>query len=110
MGGNGVWDLAANSEELFAAAVSIAGWFHIKQLHKSPHMPVWAFHGERDDVVPFSNSEILIKNMEELGFSPKFTSYPDLDHGHEVMRKTYTNPELYGWLEGHRKISKERSE
>lgn len=30
--------------------------------------------------------------LKDAGILTKFTRYPDVDHGHEVMRRTYTNP------------------
>lgn len=97
MGGNGTWDIAIHSPELFAAAVPIAGW-HEQEAAQSIHIPVWAFHGAEDDVVPVSGSIEMINGMKQSNRDVRFTSYPGLKHGHEVMEQTYSNPELYEWL------------
>lgn len=103
MGGNGVWDLAARNPEVFGAVAPIAGWYEVSEAEKLTSMPIWAFHGEKDDVVPISNSEVMVAAIREIGGNPRFTRYPDLDHQHQVMYETYSNPELYDWFEFHKK-------
>lgn len=97
MGGNGVWDYAVHASDHFAAAIPIAGWYE-KEAAQSISIPVWAFHGANDDVVPVSGSTDMINAMKESGKDVLFTSYPGLKHGHEVMEITYSNPDLYDWL------------
>ncbi len=104
MGGNGVWDLAAKTKGIFAAAVPIAGWYETSEVGHLTSTPIWVFHGEDDDIVPISASESMVNAIMGIGGEPKFTRYPGLDHSHSVMIETYTNPELYIWLESHKKI------
>jgi predicted peptidase len=102
MGGEGTWDLAANARHVFAAAAPISGGYPPGAADRLVAMPVWAFHGALDDVVPISDTEAIINAIKSLGGEPRFTTYPDLDHGHIVMFKTYENPELYAWFEQNR--------
>lgn len=37
--------------------------------------PIWAFHGEEDDVVPVSRSRIMADAIEALEGNIKFTAY-----------------------------------
>jgi predicted peptidase len=101
MGGRGAWDLAAKCPELFAAAVPISGWFEVEKAHLLKDMPIWAFHGEEDDVVPPSGSEDMVNALRSLGSNIRYTSYPGLRHF--VMDETYGNPALYEWLLTHRR-------
>jgi predicted peptidase len=96
MGGNGVWDLAAKDEGLFAAAVPVSGWYEANAAIRLCTMPIWAFHGENDDIVSISSSETMVNAITEAGGAPLFTRYPGLTHN--VMHETYTNPQLYDWL------------
>jgi predicted peptidase len=103
MGGHGAWDLAAKTKDIFAAAAPIAGWYETGEAVNLTSIPIWAFHGEEDDVVPISSSESMINAIMDIGGKPRFTRYPELDHRHIVMFETYTNPELYAWFESNKK-------
>ncbi|WP_240941773.1 dienelactone hydrolase family protein [Paenibacillus sp. HB172176] len=97
MGGNGVWELAFSEPELFAAAVPIAGWYESRAA-KHISIPVWAFHGEEDDVIPMEQSIQMVNAMKKAGREVQFTTYPGMKHEHEVMDRTFANPALYEWL------------
>lgn len=101
MGGAGVWDLAAHSPELFAAIVPLAGRFHPEQAHLLDNVPIWAFHGEDDDVIPVERTVEMVEALEKIGGNVQCTIYPGLKHN--VMKETYGNPELYKWLLNHKK-------
>jgi len=103
MGGNGTWDMAAYTEGIFAAAVPISGWYETEEAHQLTSIPIWVFHGELDDVVPISKSEVMVNTLKSMGNEPRFTRYVDLNHSHKVMKQAFTNPELYEWLERNRK-------
>ena len=101
MGGYGAWYLAAAYPELFAAVVPICGGMvrdsefrdRIKALKD---VPIWIFHGAKDEAVLIKNSKELYNALKKLGGNVKFTVYSDL--GHDSWTKTYDNPNLYKWL------------
>lgn len=103
MGGHGAFDLAAKTKDIFAAVAPIAGWYKVNEAMNLTSIPIWAFHGEEDDVVPISASESMIHAIIDQGGNPRFTRYPGLDHSHVVMFETYRNPELYTWFENNKK-------
>ena len=43
-------------------------------------MPVWAFHVQKDNVIPFSRSEEIVTALKEHGNNVKFTIYPVAGH------------------------------
>ena len=57
---------------------------------------MWVFHGARDNIVPLSASEEMVKALERCGGDVRFTVYPEA--GHDSWTETYQNPELYKWL------------
>ncbi len=67
-------------------------------------VPVWAFHGAKDSVVPLKQSEEMVKAIKARGGDAKLTVYPDA--GHDSWTETYNNKELYDWFLEHRKTSK----
>src|SRR5205823_8592635 len=54
MGGYGAWETAIAFPDRFAALAPVCGGGDPRQVARIKHLPVWAFHGERDDIVPVS--------------------------------------------------------
>ncbi|MCC5468142.1 prolyl oligopeptidase family serine peptidase [Pelosinus sp. Bkl1] len=97
LGGNGTWYLACQHPEYFAAIAPLASnpvipdnWN--KQLLS---MPIWAFHGENDPILPLKNAEAMITALRKQGGSPRFTVLPDQGH---YIAGVYKNNELYDWF------------
>jgi predicted peptidase len=63
-------------------------------------MPVWVFHGARDEIIPIENSDRIVAALAALGNEVRYKIYPEA--GHDAWTATYSNPELYEWLLGHR--------
>lgn len=99
MGGNGTWKLAAEIPNRLAAIVPICGWGDPFAAMLSGKLPVWVFHGAKDQVVPISSSEMMVETMKRLGAEVKFTVYPEANH--DAWTETYNNPEVYEWLLQH---------
>ena len=100
MGGFGTWSLASMYPERFAAIAPVCGGGEVSQILRSlAEMPIWTFHGQKDDVIPFSRSEEIVTALKKHGSSIKFTIYPEA--GHDSWTKTYDNPELYKWFLKH---------
>ena len=100
MGGFGTWSLASMYPERFAAIAPVCGGGEVRQILRSlVEMPIWTFHGQKDDVIPFSRSEEIVTALKKHGSSIKFTIYPEA--GHDSWTKTYDNPELYEWFLKH---------
>lgn len=106
MGGFGTWALAAKTPKRFAAIAPICGGGEPLWVRNIKDLPVWAFHGAKDPVVPLERSTIMIEAMKKAGASPKLTVYPDL--AHDSWTITYENPELYNWLLSHERPNAEQ--
>ncbi|NLX37452.1 MAG: phospholipase [Chloroflexi bacterium] len=102
MGGFGTWALAIAHPERFAAIAPICGGYHGPAwfVNALREVPVWAFHGARDPVVPLEMTEHLVSLLREAGGKVRLTVYPELEH--DSWTVTYHNPELYTWLLSHR--------
>ncbi|MFT7583890.1 MAG: putative peptidase [Cellvibrionaceae bacterium] len=103
MGGYGSWNLAATFPDLFAAVAPVCGggsWFFgfPDRVVALKETPIWAFHGAQDNVVPLSETSVLVDTLHQArGTAPiRFTIYPDLNHDSWTI--TYDNPELYSWF------------
>ena len=105
MGGFGTWSLAAAYPDYFAAIVPICGGGDPASASKLKNLPIWVFHGAKDEAVPLKRSEDMVEALKKAGADVKFTVYPDA--GHDSWTETYNNPELYRWLLNHKR-SEER--
>jgi len=101
MGGYGTWSLATACPERFAAIAPICGGGNRLLAYKLKDVPVWAFHGAKDDVVPLRESKKMADAVREAGGDIRLTVYPDA--GHDSWTATYDDPELYKWLLAHKK-------
>jgi predicted peptidase len=96
MGGTGTWELAKRSPDLVTAIAPICGRGSPMNICNLKNMPVWAFHGAKDQIVPLHYSTATINKLKECGGNAKLTIYPDA--GHDSWTITYDNPELYEWF------------
>ena len=64
-------------------------------------IPIWAFHGAKDPVVPVEQSQQMVDAVKWAGGNAKLTVYPEADH--DSWTQTYDNAELYEWLLSHSK-------
>ena len=103
IGGYGVWDYAIRTPDLFAAIIPIAGGGDPGRATSIATLPVWAFQGELDDVVPVSASRDMVKALLEAGGDPHYTEVPGA--GHEVWNLAYSDPAVREWLFSLRKKS-----
>ncbi len=105
MGGYGTWALASAHPERFAAIVPICGGGGGFMAFRLKGIPVWAFHGAKDPVVPLKESKEMVDKIKAHGGNAKLTVYPEA--GHDSWTQTYDNPELYDWFLEHRKAQKD---
>lgn len=104
MGGYGSWALASDYPERFAAVAPICGGGNRIMAFRLKDVPVWAFHGAKDSVVPLQQSKEMVAAIKARGGNAKLTVYPDA--GHDSWTEAYNNKELYDWFLGHRKTGK----
>lgn len=95
-GGHATWRWAAAKPWRFAAIAPVAGRGDPSTACNLTKMPVWAFHGDRDDVVTPEGSFAMARAIRACGGQPRLTIYPDL--GHNSWDPAYDDPALYLWL------------
>lgn len=96
MGGFGTWDLLARFPNKFAAAVPICGGGDLQTASRIKHIPIWAFHGAKDEVVSPKRSRSMVTALQNAGGLPGYTEYPDIEHDSWVQ--AYREPHLLPWL------------
>ncbi|MBW7888073.1 MAG: T9SS type A sorting domain-containing protein [Bacteroidetes bacterium] len=104
MGGIGSWYFAINLPSRFAALVPVAfrgdGWSPAP----AKDIPVWAFHGAKDNVIPLSKAQELVDQFKSDGGSVRFQIYPDGWHDNSTWGVTYNNPDVYDWMLRKKKV------
>ena len=96
MGGYGTWAFGMAFPELLSAIAPLCGGgmaWNAKMLVKTP---VWAFHGDQDNVVHISESEKMVQALKSCGGNVKYTVYNG--YYHDIWTVTYKNPEFYSWI------------
>ncbi|HYG23108.1 MAG TPA: dienelactone hydrolase family protein [Verrucomicrobiae bacterium] len=106
MGGYGTWKFLMAHPERLAAAVPICGGGERidllglkteEQRTALRNLPVRAYHGARDPVVPLAESERAVEFLKRYGCTNvTLTVYPEAEH--DSWTQTFANPELYEWL------------
>jgi predicted peptidase len=95
-GGFGVWNAIAFRPDLFAAAIPLCGGGDPARASLMAAMPIWAFHGDKDDVIPVAESRTMIAAIKKVGGQPKYTEYKGVDHN--VWPRAFKEPGLVDWL------------
>ena len=96
MGGFGTYQALIERPQLFAAAAPVCGWNEPSKAETISHIPLWAFHGTDDLVVPVSGSQEMVEALREAGGSPKYTELPGVKH--DAWNQAYDSVELWAWL------------
>ncbi len=108
MGGGGTWDWISQNGNPFAAAASVCGASSYIPIRIKDPVPVWAFHGTADDVVPPWITTLTADQWKQAGGEVRVSMYEGVNHG--SWERAYNEPELWDWLLSHKKqpATKER--
>ncbi|WP_211371887.1 prolyl oligopeptidase family serine peptidase [Marilutibacter maris] len=120
-GGYGTWELALLQPQRFAALAPVCGGITSPRA-ESPlaveavagaadpfeatatrlhHLPVWIFHGGRDDVVPPQQSRRMHAALRAVGADVRYTEFPDANHN--AWDATYNYAPMWDWMFGQRR-------
>ncbi|MER2490483.1 prolyl oligopeptidase family serine peptidase [Catenovulum sediminis] len=99
-GGYGAWRLAMNYPNIFAAMAVVCGASVPKAYAaKVKHIPIKLFHGEKDQVIPVSETIEMYNALTALNADVTLTVYPEADH--DSWTQTYQEDALYDWFLSH---------
>jgi predicted peptidase len=97
MGGYGAWDFAARYPDYFAAVAPICGGGIPRLAGRLKDIPVWAFHGLKDDAVPEQESARMVEALKAEGGKVKYTVLPEAGHI-EAWVHAYGEAGLFDWF------------
>jgi predicted esterase len=96
MGGYGTWSLGAAYPKRWSALVPVAGGGDPAWASSLKDIPIWAFQGASDTVVPPTASRQMIEAIRAAGGHPLYTEIPDV--GHDIWKVAYNDNQLYKWM------------
>lgn len=100
LGGMGTWQYALKHSDKLAAIIPISGKSYPYLACSLNNLPVWAFHGEQDEIVKPQGSIKMIEALNKCDNRKinitKFTLYPKVKH--DSWTRTYKNLAIYEWL------------
>lgn len=96
MGGFATWQWSCAFPCRFAAIAPVCGGGDLQFADELKEVPVWAFHGQDDPVVPVSRTTEMVEAVNTYGGNAKATVYPGV--GHDSWIKAYNTEELYSWF------------
>lgn len=100
MGGFGAWSMAPRHRDLFAAIAPVCGGGVPADAPALASLPIWAFHGTADPIVPVEHTLRMVDALRAAGGEPRLTLYDGV--GHDSWTPAYDEPELPDWLLSHR--------
>ncbi|MCB1064176.1 MAG: prolyl oligopeptidase family serine peptidase [Verrucomicrobiae bacterium] len=97
MGGFGSWRIATNHPDTFAAVVPICGGGNPSEAETLKVIPIWAFHGDKDDQVPVEKSREMFQAIQAVG--GELVKYDELPgEGHLIAGGVYAREDLAPWI------------
>ncbi len=99
MGGFGSLKLLKDFPSTFSACAAVCSGGSRFFADYIKDIPLWFFHGKKDNIIEIEKTLALVKELETYGVSPKLTIYEDL--GHRIWHKVYRRSDLYEWFLKH---------
>jgi predicted peptidase len=101
MGGMGTYEVLRRKPKMFAAAFAICGGDNLANVNKYRKVPLWIFHGGKDNVVAPHHSKEIADQLRIFGKEVRYNLYPEA--GHNSWDNAFAEPELLPWLFSHKK-------
>ncbi len=103
-GGHGTWMIGARHPKLWACLVPVCGYGRARTIqNRATNLPVWAFHGLRDDLVDPNDTRHIVAGLREAraakGLDPdavRMTLFPDANHN--SWDPAFASDSLATWL------------
>lgn len=102
MGGFGTFAIISEYPGTFAAGVALCGGGDQSKVARLTSVPIWVFHGAKDESVPAERSRTIVAAIKNAGGAKvRYTEYADI--GHIIWPSVVKETELRQWLFTQRK-------
>ena len=96
LGGFGTWAMGIEYPELFSAMAPVCGGGYPGRCDRLVNIPIWAFHGELDDIVPLRCSLQMVDAVNRAGGNAKLAVFHTLKHN--AWDEAYGFTKVLDWL------------
>jgi predicted peptidase len=96
MGSAGAWDLITRYPEKFAASINMAGTCDPSKAGKAVSVPIRAFNGAEDEIMPPELNSAMCDAIKKLGGDCELMVFEGVDH--VCTDHAYQTPGLFDWL------------
>lgn len=96
MGGFGTWQQGARHAGRWAALLPICGGGEPADAAALAALPIWAFHGAIDPVIPVEASRAMVAAVRAAGGAIRYSEYPD--EAHDCWDRVYADEGVPAWL------------
>lgn len=96
MGAYGAWELASLFPDRFCSLAPVCGGGMTWNADRYGRLPIWAFHGREDPVIPFQASKHMVDAVNRAGGNARLTLYDGV--GHHAWEQAYAEPALLPFL------------
>ncbi len=95
LGGFGTWELANRYPHKFAAIAPLCGGAKDEWAKNLTHLPIWVFHGAKDNLVPVVRSDRMVDALIACEAPVVYSRLAG--KGHDIHR-VYNDDNLYEWF------------
>ena len=102
MGAYGVWETACAYPNRFAAILPVSGGGNARDAHRLRDIPIWAFHGDNDELIPLSRMQEMVDAVRRAEAAVEFTIISE--GGHAICNPTFGRQDVWDWLLKQRRV------
>lgn len=106
MGGYGTFAMGMAYPNFFSAVAPISGGGMPWRYTNLKTTPIWAAHGDLDDLVPLECTKMVVDSVNAHGGNAKFTVCEGFGHN-DGIDEAYRNTEIIDWLLDQRRTTDE---
>lgn len=103
LGGYGTFDFAGKYPDKITAAVAICGGGNTKDACNLATIPLWVIHGNKDYIVPLSESKKMVKAIQTCNPDANLTFTVVKGGNHGSVEHYFREDKIYEWMLGQMK-------
>jgi len=98
LGGYGTFDFAGKYPDKITAAVAICGGGNTKDACNLSRIPLWVIHGNKDHIVPISESRKMVKAIQTCKPDANLTFTIVKGGNHGSVESFFREDKIYDWM------------
>lgn len=95
-GGSSAWTAGQTAADKVGGLAPMCGSGNANLAYNMKNMGVWAFHNDKDGVMPVSSTTNMVNAINKAGGHAKMTIYSG--YSHDCWTRTYNDQNFWDWL------------